>query len=215
MARLTAWFEDIHRYFAMLARPCFPVRTGTTRAHGALDFARFDPPPNPVDDPPAIGPVRMGCVLSHLMQPFRCQCCDFRYIDRRLDSASSQGRSIPSWPVSQLDRIHQSIPRFRISIWDRRESHALAFACPLRRECRFWSLRREIRAAGFSVRQHTKKFPPRDKLLRSQRYGDPSAQNSSDAQRVLSPASCPGAQSRAGCNNGRRSRTPGRGRSSI
>jgi hypothetical protein len=58
---------------------------------------------------------------------FCCTSCNqsaasaatFAMIDRRLDRAGLQGRSIPSWPFSQLDRIHQSIPRFRVIIWDR------------------------------------------------------------------------------------------------
>jgi hypothetical protein len=44
------------------------------------------------------------------MQPIGRQCCDFRYIDRRLDRAGLQGRSIPPWPFRQFDRIHQIDP---------------------------------------------------------------------------------------------------------
>jgi hypothetical protein len=74
---------------------------------------------NPIDDSPAIGSVGIGWALLRLMQPIGRRGCDFRYIDRRLDRAGLQGRSIPARPFRQFDRIHQSIPCFPVSIWER------------------------------------------------------------------------------------------------
>src|SRR5436189_5210040 len=50
----------------------WPDRTGAAfrlGLHAASDFARFNPPPNPIDDSPAIGPVGIGWASLRLMKP--------------------------------------------------------------------------------------------------------------------------------------------------
>ena len=66
--------------------------SAASRHAGAVSgFARFYLAPNPIDDPPAIGPLGIGYVLWHLMQPSGCECRDLRWIDSRVNHVALQG----------------------------------------------------------------------------------------------------------------------------